>query len=175
MILPPAIPTYQVPASGIWTRPDNVFLSEEATHALVSCDVTPEEMVNGADHIPIATVLNLRLLQSEPPRRRNFRLTEWETFSEKLAKGLEDMPTTQEITSSLQLNKAVGDITKTIQKAIEAAVPISKPCPFSKKWWTSKLSVMKKKINRLSARAYKFRAVTDHDVHTELRKERAIY
>ncbi|KAJ3804598.1 hypothetical protein F5876DRAFT_70493 [Lentinula aff. lateritia] len=92
MILLPTIPTYRLASTGIWTRQDNVFLSEAAVHALVSCDVVPEEMTNGADHIPVSTILNLSLLQTQPSPKRNFRTINWETFNKHFAEELEKIP-----------------------------------------------------------------------------------
>ncbi|KAJ3897902.1 hypothetical protein F5879DRAFT_771234, partial [Lentinula edodes] len=149
MILPPTIPTYRVASTGIWTRPDNVFLSEATVQALVSCDVTPEAMTNGADHIPISTVLSLSLLQAQPSPKRNFRTANWETFNEYFAEELEKIPPPYEITTQQLLNTAVQNITRTIQLAIEKAIPLSQPYPASKRWWTSELSEMKKALNRL--------------------------
>ncbi|KAJ3743040.1 hypothetical protein DFH05DRAFT_1361512, partial [Lentinula detonsa] len=80
MVLPPGIPTFQSAISGIWTRLDNVFLSKNARHALITCDAAPEMITNGADHIPIVTTLNLSLVRTEPSIRHNFRMTDWKDF-----------------------------------------------------------------------------------------------
>ncbi|KAJ3874756.1 hypothetical protein F5051DRAFT_310491, partial [Lentinula edodes] len=175
MTLPPTIPTYRVASTGIWTRPDNVFLSEAAVHALISCDVAPEEMTNGADHIPVSTILSLSLLQAQPSPKRNFRTVDWETFNKHFAEELEKIPPPCELTTQQLLNMAVQDITRTIQLSIEKAIPPSQPYPASKRWWTSELSEMKKALNRLSAKSYKFRAIPDDDSHRELRELRTRY
>ncbi|KAJ3743988.1 hypothetical protein DFH05DRAFT_1398875 [Lentinula detonsa] len=99
MVLPPGIPTFQAPTTRIWTRLDNVFLSEDARHALITCDVAPETTTNGADHIPIATILNLSLVHTKPPIRYNFRLTDWKEFQKQLDEELKTIPQPQELTT----------------------------------------------------------------------------
>ena len=66
---------------------------------------------------------------------------------------------------------AVSGLTEALQATIQDAVPLSKPCPHSKCWWSSRLSEMKrKKKNKLSSLAYPYRALADHPVHEEHRQ-----
>lgn len=175
MALPPCIPTYRVPANGNWTRPDNVFISDSAASLITSCDVAPQLQVNGADHVPIVTTLNLTLPHSAQVPRKNFRMTDWEKFRKELGKEIETIPQPHEIVTIQDMNKSVDDITKVIQTVIERIVPDSKPCPNSRRWWTHELSLMKRRQNRLSNLCYKFRALPHHPIHQELKNHRAEY
>ena len=55
-----------------------------------------------------------------------------------------------------------------IQDTICTRVPENRPCPFSKRWWNNNLSWQKTLLKKLSHLAYRFRALPNHDMHTEL-------
>ena len=46
-------------------------------------------------------------------------------------------------------------------------VPINKPCPYMKRWWTRELSELKKDKNKLSKLSYHYRGIPNHTMHTE--------
>ncbi|KAE9401736.1 hypothetical protein BT96DRAFT_782726, partial [Gymnopus androsaceus JB14] len=92
--------------------------------------------------------LDISVLHSSPPSKRNFRMTDWDKFKEIILDKLNLIPPPQEITSRAQMNTAVDDLTAAIQKTINKVVPINKPCPSSRRWWTHELSQMKKTQNR---------------------------
>ena len=64
-----------------------------------------------------------------------------------------------------QFQEAVSDLIGAIQAAIEAKVPISKPTPFSRQWWSSELSTLKKQLNHLNNELYRYRALDNHPSH----------
>ena len=66
-------------------------------------------------------------------------------------------------------------MTKSIQRAIKDQVPVSKPCPHSKRWWNSELRELKKKLNRLSRETIRYRVVPHHPCHTECRERANAY
>ena len=62
-----------------------------------------------------------------------------------------------------------------IQDTIHRRVPENRPCPFSKRWRNNDLSQQKTMLKKLSHLAYRFRALPNHDSHTELRAARNKY
>ena len=169
MSLPQGIPMLQAMATGNWTRPDNVFCTENTIEHIVSCDTSPHQRGPGTDHVPIQTVINLPTEQKGLPPSYNFRMVDWEVFNEELAARIAEIPEPTAILSEEQLSRAIEDLTATLQDVIRTTVPLSKPCPHTKRWWNMELDKLKKSTNKLSNTAYKFRAVPDHPSHEELR------
>jgi hypothetical protein len=62
-------------------------------------------------------------------------MTDWKIFNEELAT-LINIPIPTIITTNYNFQKATEDLTSTLQDIIHTAVPTSKPCPHSKRWWT---------------------------------------
>ena len=76
MALPKDVPTLEfMGASKNWTRPDNVFCSQNATGLLVKCTTVPSQRGAGTDHVPIDTVLSLPVTRTSPVISYNFRAT----------------------------------------------------------------------------------------------------
>lgn len=171
MTLPPYIPTFYIPTSGNWTRPDNVFISESAEALILLCDVASQLQVNGADHIPITTTININIPRSSQELKRNFRMVDWKEFRKTLEEELAKIPQPHEILSVQEMNEMAGELTKAIQNTIDKQVPLRKPFPNSRRW-THELSQMKKTLNKLSNQAYKCRALPDHPIHRELKNHR---
>jgi hypothetical protein len=49
-----------------------------------------------------------------------------------------------------------------IQQTVVEHVPETKPCPYTKRWWTKELMELKNAKNRLSNKAHKFHDINDH-------------
>ena len=52
---------------------------------------------------------------------------------------------------------------------------ITKPRPDEKRWWNSKLTKMKTKLNKLKSEVAKMRLLEDHPIHQELRNKSRMY
>ena len=63
--LPQGIPTYEM-ANGNWTRPDNVWRSNNPIDLIVSCNFKPSLCSPCTDHLPIIINLNLTLVRANP-------------------------------------------------------------------------------------------------------------
>ena len=50
---------------------------------------------------------------------------------------------------------------------MEESVPISRPSPYTKRWWTKELTELKKAKNRLSNLSYKFQGIPEAPVHVQ--------
>ena len=57
-----------------------------------------------------------------------------------------------------------------LQETVNDSVKCSKPRPDQKRWWSHDLSKLRKKLNRLRAKSYRYRALTSHFSHREFRK-----
>ncbi len=62
-----------------------------------------------------------------------------------------------------------------IQGTIDNEVPLHKPFPTAKRWWTSELSTLRKEGNRLSRHSYRHRALTDHPSHTAYKTHQTLF
>src|ERR1700690_2653779 len=175
MTLPKDIPTLQAMATGNWTRPDNVFASANTEQLIVRCDTDPRLRGPGTDHMPILTILDLPLERKVSPPSHNFRMTDWKAFNEELAACLVDIPLPTALTTEIDFQDVVNNLTSTLQDVIRTTVPMTKPCPHSKRWWNKDLSDLKKAKNKLSSTSYKFRAVPDHPSHEQHRAVRNQY
>jgi hypothetical protein len=94
-------------------------------------------------------------------------MTNWKVFNEELAARLTDISLPAVNTSEANFQEAVTNLTSTLQDIIRTTVPISKPCPHSKRWWSKELSDLKKIKNKPSNILYKFRALPDHPSHEQ--------
>ena len=92
MTLPKDIATLEAANTKNLTRPDNVFMSQEAVEQVVRCDSDPSQRPAQTDHFPIFTTLNLATQTIRPKERWNFRATDWEKFKKKLAGELTKIP-----------------------------------------------------------------------------------
>ncbi|KAF9538327.1 hypothetical protein CPC08DRAFT_616885, partial [Agrocybe pediades] len=75
---------------------------------------------------------------------RNFRMTDWTLFSADLDSRLKNAPPWMAIQDENEFNRQTEMLTTLIQASIESKVPLNKPNPLSKRWWTKELDQMKK-------------------------------
>jgi hypothetical protein len=52
-----------------------------------------------------------------------------------------------------------------IKAAITKHVPMSKPSPYSKRWWSKELAALKKGKEKMARRSYERRAVDEDPIH----------
>ncbi|KAL1679901.1 hypothetical protein EV122DRAFT_194388, partial [Schizophyllum commune] len=167
MTLPKGLPTLQHKATKRWTRPDNVFASEHAIPLVVSCTTAPALRGPGTDHMPILTVVNFTLSCKAETPFRNFRQTDWEKWDDTLSDNLKAFEQAAEIRETGTFHRVQEGLTRIIQDTISQVVPLSKPCPHSRRWWNDDLNKMDKQLNRLANLAYRYRALSDHPSHGE--------
>jgi hypothetical protein len=71
-------------------------------------------------------------------------------------------------------NMALCNLTAAIADATAAVVPVSRPCPYSKRWWTKELTTMKQQTRTLGRRSHQ--TANEHDpVHEAYRTKRNEY
>jgi Endonuclease-reverse transcriptase len=175
MILPKGIPTLKHMVTKQHSRPDNVFCMVGLANHVVKCDTMLERQLGKTDHYPVVTILELMQERSSKQISRNFRETDWDSFNGFLGKEVAVIPISSESQIDADLGKEIEQLTELIQKAIIYKVPISNPCPLSKRWWTKDLTKTKKAVNRIRAESYKNRAVEDHLSHQDLQQAQQKY
>ncbi|KAF9554544.1 hypothetical protein CPC08DRAFT_619247, partial [Agrocybe pediades] len=74
----------------------------------------------------------------------NFRMTDWTAFREDLDRRIKNAPPWKTIQDEDEFNRQVELLTSLMQASIESKVPVNKPNPLSKRWWTKELDIMKK-------------------------------
>ena len=127
------------------------------------------------DHYPIITIIDIPQDRKEPKISYNYRTTDWAAFRVQLTLNLEMIPLPNIIENNEELQQAANNLTDAIQRTIKEQVPVSKPCPHSKRWWNSELRDLKRKLNRLSRETMRYRVVPHHPCHTEHREGAHIY
>jgi hypothetical protein len=175
MALPKGIPTLKHMVTKMYSRPDNVFCTDNLTDYIVKCDTLAALQPPKTDHFPIVTVLSLPSEHIKNKESPNFRAVDWKEFNEKLAVELTNIDPPQPITTKEQLSDAIAGLTKAIQSTIRAKVPVNRPCPHSKRWWNSDLKDAKRHVSKLSNISYKYRALPDHESHSQYREARNKY
>jgi len=164
MALPLGIPTLQALLTGNWTRPDNVWCSSHMADLFTRCNTDPGLCSPNTDHLPILSILNLPPTHNSSKPYRNFRAIDWEEFMDTLTTLLSHSEL-QRLTSDVEFNAALRTINTALSETIEMVVPVCKPFPNTKRWWSSKLGELHKKKNRLARSSYRWRGLLDHPAH----------
>jgi len=101
---------------------------------------------------------------------RNYRATDWKEFTNHLTALLTDSPEPCRLNSHEEFRNALNVINTSIKSAIETHVPMSKPLPHTKRWWTKELSNMRKTKNRIARTSHRWRGISDHSSHQQHRQ-----
>ena len=135
---PYTTPTYQSDAHGTWSTLDLVLSTPDIEGHILSCLVDPTARLPGADHLPICTTLNLQPARATQPKCLNYKEVDWGDFSATLNNKLRlaDILPDAHITSLDTLEKYVEDLMWAIQDTTAIHIPIAKPSPYVKRWWT---------------------------------------
>ena len=139
------------------------------------CDTDPHLRGPGADHVPILTTIDLSVPCLPQAAPHNFRVVDWAAFREHLEAALSELPPAALLTSRASFHSAVSSLTEVLQATIGMQVPPTRPSPYSKRWWSKRLSDLKKQKNKLSSLSYRYRALPEHHSHDEHRRVRNLY
>jgi hypothetical protein len=168
LALPKGIPTLQTPA-GNWTTPDNVWRNNTPDNPIVCCNTVPALWPPLADHIPIIMILDLPLPCSLLSKSLDYRTADWLAVNPDLAQHLETESMATPINSTEEFLMKIDNIIHIITETLDKYLDKRKPNLFKHRWWTKELSLLKKKQNRLSGKAFKLCHIWDHPIHTEYR------
>jgi len=170
MAPPPGRPTLQALSTGNWTRPDNVWCTSHTVDLFIRCDTDPGLRGPNTDHLPILLVLDTQIVRSERNPTRNFRATDWDEFADHLNTILSHSLEPRRLDSIEEFQAAIRVVSASIKSTIETHIPMTKPLPHTKRWWTQELSNMRKRKNRLSKESYQWRGLPDHPSHQQHRQ-----
>ena len=108
-------------------------------------------------------------------KEEQFRDVDWSTFAEKLGDKLADMTIPELVASPVELLSNVESITLAISETIEDVVPISKPTPFMKRWWSKDIAQLRQVMRSRARLAYRHRSNRTHEAHELHRQARNNY
>jgi endonuclease/exonuclease/phosphatase (EEP) superfamily protein YafD len=142
--------------------------------SMVKCELYRDNF--GSDHCATYSEWDIRVQQRlEPPLRRAYKRADWAKIGSMIHSHMSDSPKIDTIGKLDQTVKTLIDITTA---AISKHIPIAKPSPYSKRWFTPELKTQLKEVNR-SRRKYQrccARNGRNHprteDLHKEWRTKR---
>lgn len=76
----------------------------------------------------------------------------------------------KEIGDEDELWKILEQFDTIVEKVVTKEVPLIKPSPKQRRWWTKELGAMKKVKTNLEKCSYRKRLEPDHPVHEECRR-----
>ena len=86
-------------------------------------------------------------------------------LNEKLRTHLEMRSPAARINRREDIDGAAESLVSIIKETIEEEIPLSKPSPYAKRWWTKELTELKKEKNRISNLSYKQHGLPDAPIH----------
>ncbi|KAF8223272.1 hypothetical protein L208DRAFT_1518440 [Tricholoma matsutake] len=153
MTLPPFIPMLKSHSTGNHTRVDNVFCNKELVDSIVKCTTDDASRPVKTDHYPIITQLDIVAPKVTSKPRPNFRLANWLELISTLKNNLDNLAPPTELVDTQSFDRTLDELNNNaIQDAVRKHVKISKPSPYSKRWWSTELVSEKKKMQQLGGR-----------------------
>jgi len=140
LALPSGILTHMHNVTKLWSRLDQVFISNHSENLLILCIAQPDQRGVNMDHLPILTELNLKADVALEEEIHNFREVDWDEFCKELSTQLDKLPPPALIVNQRQLDTACDNLTTAIQHTIIKQVPVLIILPKSKRWWTKELT-----------------------------------
>jgi hypothetical protein len=142
------------------TAIDLVWGNEEAENLIIKCHTVEANNDHASDHLPIEIILNICPKTVPPPTPPyNFEKTNWELLKTHLRLSMPPVIGTHP--SPTELDTYADNLTKALQDAIARTTPRKKPCPHSKRWWTSDLTDLRKAVNNARNRYRRTRSGVD--------------
>ncbi|KAJ5091031.1 hypothetical protein N7532_009715 [Penicillium argentinense] len=132
---------------GIFTREEgpyrstiDLFLaSTDLSRRVTRCRIHPVE--HGSDHRAIETTFQSEARPTPPPTIRfSFREAPWADINRELRDLEMDIT---DITDRSELDATAGHLTRRVSAAIRQLVPVVRPSPYGKRWWTSELTALR--------------------------------
>jgi hypothetical protein len=139
-------PTYYSPVHHTTSTIDLVFVSESSLGSLLEkCEALHG---HGSDHALISCVFAIPLEHCAPRQRRNFRGADWKEYSGLLESHINDNPLPPlPLTSPEDIDTYVDALTSRLVTVLEAHVPLTRPCPYARRWWNGELSALRRAYN----------------------------
>jgi len=154
-VLPPNIATLKVSNMKNLTHPDNVFCTADFEQSFTQCYVVQDLRPVIMDHFPIISTIELTPERTKTSPKCNFRSTNWDKFRKTLTIKLNAIPPAEELNSLEQFNEAYKALTRCLTETVGESVPLTKPSPYAKHWWSKELDIECKAVHKLGRIAKK--------------------
>ena len=118
------------------TTIDLVLASEELSDAMLKSAIHQTE--HGSDHRAIDTVIDISVPAPMQPERLLLKNAPWKEINARIASTLDTTPT--EGTVQQMTDRLMG----TVQEAVQTLTPKARPSPYTKRWWTTDLTQLRR-------------------------------
>jgi len=140
LVLPSGTPTHKHNVMKLWSRLDQVFISDHSKNLIISCDTLTDQRGINTNHLPILMELDLAADIMLVEDISNFQDIDWDKFHKELSAQLATLPQPAPIDNQDHLESCCKSLTKAIQHTIEMQVLVTNITPKSKRWWTKELT-----------------------------------
>ena len=112
---------------------------------------TPLDTDHGSDHAAIQIVFTMTTPENPfPPSRRLFKSAPWNKISQSVTENIYLISA-----PSTNIDAYANQLFQTVQIAINAHVPLTKPSPYAKRWWCKDLTLLRKEYTCLKNRFHR--------------------
>ncbi len=118
------------------TTIDLVLASEELTDSVVKCAIHRTE--HGSDHHAIKTVFDVSVPEPKHQEWLLLKNAPWKEINAKIARTLVTTP------SEGTVQQKTDRLMSVVLEAIHALTPKAKPSPYTKRWWTTDLTQLRR-------------------------------
>jgi len=173
--LEPGIPTLEHLVTKALHWVDHVFCSHDISPMFTRCEVLPHERPPKTDHFPIVSCIDLAMTRINEEPKRNFRDTDWEEFRKTLDVNLGQLRL-RDPANIQDFDKMLTEVSDAITNTIEAHVPLRRPSPHCKRWWSKELAQARTALRTLAKKAYLVKKrFPNHPIIDEFKQARNIY
>ena len=157
LLLPPGTITYPRASNTL----DLVWGNSGTMNRVVKCRIAREHD-HGSDHLPIETIIAMRTNMPQVLLPYNYAKTDWERLNDRLKSYLsEPMLAREKVTTGAEVDAYATKLVEAIRRAVEETTPRKRPCPHSKRWWTGKLTKLRREANKLRNMFFRTRHEAD--------------
>lgn len=127
---------------------DLIFTTQGLAEDRLTCQ--PYHTEHGSDHVAISTTFAIEVATAVRQPRRIFKNANWKHIQTIVARSLGPLP--KEIKDD-EIDQYSTHLVQSVQVALEQHVPVTKPSPYAKRWWTLDLSQLRREYTQLRNRA----------------------
>lgn len=152
LALPPATPTFFSSSRHSWSTIDLAFISQSLSESVLWCKT---ESGHGSDHRAVSVGMDLTPHQQQRQPRRKWKETDWVKFQRRTNELLEQVEAQKQagaLNTTQAVDTLIRDLNLALIQAANDAVPIAKPSPHQKRWWTPQLKGMQRHLRTLQHR-----------------------
>lgn len=115
---------------------DLAFASEDLVEDLIKCKVLSTQ--HGSDHQAVETHFNINASDYQEQPRRLYKSAPWGKIREKVGGQLSEL-----VMHNEDVTNFTTKLLAIVTSAVQELVPLSKPFPYAKRWWTEDLSQLR--------------------------------